>query len=216
MSRLKSNDGDSVMKGLLGRKVGMTRFFDESGDTVGATVIEAGPCTVVQVKTVERDGYRAVQLGYCEQKGKRVTKPLLGHFKKAEAAPHRVLKEFRDFDGSVKEGDQVRVDVFSEGERVNVTGLSKGRGFAGVVKRHGFRGGPKTHGQSDRHRAPGSIGQSAYPKRVFRGLKMAGRMGNRRATIRNLRVLKVIPDRNLLVVEGGVPGARNGFVEIRS
>lgn len=204
------------MKGLLGKKVGMTRFFDETGRTVAATLIEAGPCTVVQVKTEERDGYSAVQLGYLEQKEKQITKPLLGHFKKGNVKPHRALKEFRNFEGSVKEGDQIRVDIFSEGERVKVAGHSKGRGFAGVVKRYGFGGGPKTHGQSDRHRAPGSIGQSATPKRVFKGLKMAGRMGNKRTTIRNLRVLKVFPDRNLLLVKGGVPGARNSIVEIRS
>lgn len=203
------------MQGLLGKKIGMTRFFDETGSSVPATLIEAGPCTVVQVKTEEQDGYNAVQLGYEEQKEKRTNKPLSGHYRRANVVPHRILKEFRDFEGDIKEGDQIRVDIFSSGEWVKVTGLSKGRGFAGVVKRYGFRGGPKTHGQSDRHRAPGSIGQSAYPKRVFRGMKMAGRMGHRRTTIRNLKVLKVIPDRNLLLVEGGIPGARNSVVEIR-
>jgi len=202
------------MKGILGKKIGMTRIFDESGDTISATLIEAGPCVVVQIKTDKKDGYSAVQLGYAEQKEQRVTKPVLGHFKRANVKPHRILKEFRDMEGEYKEGDEIRSDIFSPGERVNVAGLSKGRGFAGVVKRYGFRGGPKTHGQSDRHRAPGSIGQSAYPKRVFKGIKMAGRMGHKRTTIRNLEVVKVIPERNLLLLKGGVPGARNSIVEI--
>ncbi len=202
------------MKGILGKKIGMTRIFDESGDTISATLIEAGPCVVVQIKTDEKDGYSAVQLGYAEQKEERLTKPVLGHFKRANVKPHRILKEFRDMEGEYKEGDEIRSDIFSPGERVNVAGLSKGRGFAGVVKRHGFRGGPKTHGQSNRHRAPGSIGQSSYPKRVFKGLKMAGRMGHKRTTIRNLEVVKVLPDRNLILLKGGVPGARNSIVEI--
>jgi large subunit ribosomal protein L3 len=203
------------MTGIIGKKVGMMRFFDESGESVAGTLIEAGPCTVVQIKTEEKDGYNAVQLGYSEQKEKRVNKPRMGHFKSHGVRPFRILKEFRDFEADVKEGDEVRVDIISEGSVVKITGYSKGRGFAGVVKRHGFHGGPKSHGQSDRLRAPGSIGQSAYPKRVFKGIKMAGRMGNKRNTIRNLRVLKVMPDRNLLLVEGGIPGARNSIVEIR-
>ena len=203
------------MKGLLGKKIGMTRFFDETGIHVPATLIEAGPCTVVQVKTAERDGYDAVQLGYQKKKKKLVSKPMAGHFKKAKVEPFRILKEFRNFKGDIKEGDQVLVDMFSAGDVVNLTGFSKGRGFAGVVKKFGFKGGPKTHGQSNRLRAPGSIGQSAYPKRVFKGLKMAGRMGNERITIRNLKILKVFPERNLLLIKGGVPGARNSIVEIR-
>ena len=144
-----------------------------------------------------------------------MTKPRAGHFKKANTEPRRILKEFRDFENPVKEGDQVSVSIFNAGDRVKITGLSKGRGFTGVVKRHHFSGGPKTHGQSDRQRAPGSIGSSSYPKRVFKGLRMAGRVGNERSTIRNLRVLKVMPDRNMILVEGGVPGARNSIVEIR-
>ena len=203
------------MKGILGKKVGMTRFFDETGNSVAGTLIEAGPCTVVQIKTEANDGYDAVQLGFEVQKEKRINKPMQGHFKKANVKPFRVLREFRNFSDDVKVGDEIRVDTFSEGMRVKVTGLSKGRGFAGVIKRHGFHGGPKTHGQSDRHRAPGSIGQSAYPKRVFKGIKMAGRMGNKKTSIRNLRVLKVMPDKNLILVEGGIPGARNSIVEIR-
>jgi len=203
------------MKGLLGKKIGMTRFFDEKGNSITATLIEAGPCTVVQIKNVERDGYNAVQLGYQEQKEKNVTKPRLGHFRKRNVTPHRILREFRDFEGDVKEGDKILVEIFSKGERVTITGLSKGHGFAGVVKRHKFSGGPKTHGQSDRLRAPGSLGQSAYPKRVFKGLRMAGRMGNERVSIHNLEVLKVIPERHMLLVKGSVPGARNSILEIK-
>jgi large subunit ribosomal protein L3 len=203
------------MRGLLGKKIGMTRFFNEAGRNVSATVIEAGPCFVVQKKTKEQDGYDALQLGFIEKREKLVNKPEMGHFKKAKVAPQRILREFRDFEGEFKVGDKIGADIFHEGECVDLVGLSKGRGFAGVIKRHGFSGGPKTHGQSDRLRAPGSIGQSAYPKRVFKGIKMAGRMGNKRKTVQNLRVLKVYPDRNLILVEGGVPGARNSIVEIR-
>ncbi|HHS13571.1 MAG TPA: 50S ribosomal protein L3 [bacterium] len=202
------------MSGLLGKKIGMTRFFDDSGASMGATLIQAGPCTVVQVKTPDKDGYSAVQLGFIEQKPKRLTRPLAGHFKKAQVPPFRFLREFRDYGHDVKIGDKVSVDIFQEGHRVKIAGRTKGRGFAGVVKRHGFHGGPKTHGQSDRHRAPGSIGQSAYPKRVLKGMRMAGRYGNERNTVRNLRILKIYQDRNMLLVEGSIPGARNGIVEI--
>ncbi|RKY76834.1 50S ribosomal protein L3 [candidate division KSB1 bacterium] len=204
------------MSGILGKKIGMTRFFEESGRSVPATLIEAGPCPVVQIKTKDKDGYSAVQLGFIEQKIKRVNKPKLGHFKKTEIPPHRVLREFRDFKLDVKEGDKISVDIFTVGQKVKITGISKGGGFAGVVKRHGFSGGPKSHGQSDRLRAPGSIGQSATPKRVLKGLKMAGRRGGNRITVNNLEILKVIPDRNLLLVKGGVPGARNSILEIRN
>lgn len=203
------------MSCLLGKKLGMTRIFTDSGDTVSATVIEAGPCTVTQVKTVETDGYDAIQLGYGDIKEKHVNKPMAGHFKKANVAPQKILKEFRSFQGEVKVGDTVAVDTFSVGEIVKVTGLSKGKGFAGVIRRHGFSGGPKTHGQSDRLRAPGSIGQSAYPKRVFKGLRMAGRLGHDRVTVKNLKVLKVIPERNIILVKGPVPGARNTILEIQ-
>jgi len=204
------------MSGILGKKIGMTRFFDESGRSVPATLIEAGPCPVLQVKTEEHDGYKAVQLGFIEQKVKSANKPALGHFKKTEIPPHRVLREFRDFNLDVKEGDKVSVEIFAVGEKVKITGTSKGGGFAGVVKRHGFAGGPKSHGQSDRLRAPGSIGQSATPKRVMKGIRMAGRRGGDKITIRNLEILKIIPDRNLLLVKGGVPGARNSILEIRN
>ena len=168
------------MIGLLGKKLGMTRFFDDNGSSVAATVIEAGPCTVVQVKTDATDGYDAVQLGFLEKKEKGVNKPEAGHFKKAGVAPKRVLREFRDFDQEVQPGQDILVDVFEAGDWVKISGISKGKGFAGVMKRHGFGGGSATHGQSDRQRAPGSIGQSAYPKRVFKGVRMAGRMGNDR------------------------------------
>jgi large subunit ribosomal protein L3 len=182
---------------------------------VPATVIEAGPCKVVQVKTEEKDGYQAIQLGFLECKEKASNKPLIGHFKRVKAAPHRILKEFRGEHAEAKEGDTVTVGMFTEGEIVKVTGLTKGRGFAGVMKRHGFSGGPKSHGQSDRLRSPGSIGQSAYPKRVFKGIKMAGHMGQEKKTVLNLEVLKVIPEQNLLMLKGSVPGARNAILKIQ-
>ena len=203
------------MRGLLGRKIGMTRLFDAKGNVVAATVIEAGPCTVLQIKTPENDGYSAVQLGFIDKREKLITKPLMGHFKKSGSTPKRVLREIRDPEGEVKLGDSINVSIFSEGDNVKVIGTSKGKGFAGVVKRHKFRGGPKTHGQSDRHRAPGSLGQSAYPNRVFKGMRMAGRMGGDRVTIQNLKVVKVLPERNLILIEGGVPGSRNSILEIQ-
>ena len=203
------------MRGLLGKKIGMTRFFDKSGNPVSATVVEAGPCKVVQVKTEEKDGYSAVQLGFWGCKEKAVNKPLIGHYNRAKVSPHRILKEFRDFGTEIKEGDTITVNVFKEGEQVKVTGLSKGRGFAGVVKKYNFGGGPKSHGQSNRHRAPGSIGQSAYPKRVFKGIKMPGHMGQVRKTITNLEVLAVMPDKNIIVLKGSVPGARDTILEIQ-
>lgn len=205
------------MVGLLGRKLGMTRIFSEDGHNIPVTVIEAGPCFVSQIKTPEKDGYSAVQLGFMEKKEKRTTKPLLGHFAKANLKPLRYLREFRDFDlgKELKLGDEIGVEIFEPGDVVDVSGRSKGRGFQGVVKRHRFGGGPKTHGQSDRYRAPGSIGQSSFPSRVLKGLRMAGHMGNRRVTIKNLVVVKVIPEQNLLLVRGGVPGAVNSIVEIK-
>ncbi|NOZ55576.1 MAG: 50S ribosomal protein L3 [Calditrichaeota bacterium] len=205
------------MIGIIGRKLGMTRIFGERGKAIPVTVIEAGPCYVTQVKTEDTDGYNAVQLGFDETKEKRVTKPVLGHLKKAGVKPLRVLREFRDFEleGELQLGQEIRVDIFKEGDKVSVTGFTKGRGFAGVVKRHGFGGGPKTHGQSDRWRAPGSIGQSSFPSRVLKGLRMAGRMGNTRVTVKNLEVVKVDPENNLLVIKGAVPGAIKGIVTIR-
>ncbi|MDZ7260978.1 MAG: 50S ribosomal protein L3 [candidate division KSB1 bacterium] len=204
------------MVGLIGRKIGMTRVFDEQGNSIATTVIEAGPCYVTQIKTQDVDGYQAIQLGFQEKREKLTTKPLLGHFNKAGVKPLRVLREFRDFEAAenLKLGDELRADIFSVGDIVAVSGNAKGKGFAGVVKRHGFRGGPKTHGQSDRHRAPGSLGQSSYPSRVFKGLRMAGRMGNTKVTVRNLQVLKVDAANNLIMVKGAVPGAINGIVVI--
>lgn len=202
------------MIGILGKKVGMTRFFDRDGESVSATLIEAGPCFIVQVKTQENDGYNSIQMGFQDKKEKRVNKPLAGHFKKANIPPQRILREFRNFDNKVKVGEKISVDIFKEGDFVKVRGYSKGKGFAGVVKKYNFRGGPKSHGQSDRLRASGSIGQASYPKRVFKGIHMAGRMGNDKITIKNLEILKIVPDKNLLLVKGNIPGARNNIVEI--
>ncbi|MER3524655.1 MAG: 50S ribosomal protein L3 [Ignavibacteria bacterium] len=204
------------MTGLLGKKIGMTSIFDDSGHVIPCTVIEAGPCFVTQVKTKERDGYEAVQLGFEERKERLVSKPLKGHFAKANTKPMRIVREFRSNGSSaLQPGQQIKVDnVFAKGDTVSVIGTSKGRGFQGVVKRHHFGGGSRTHGQSDRERAPGSIGSSSFPSRVFKGMRMAGRMGGTRVTVRNLKVVGVIPDANLLLVKGSVPGAVNGFVEI--
>lgn len=205
------------MRGIIGRKIGMTRVFDNDGTANPATVIEAGPCFVTQIKTAETDGYNAVQVGFEEKKEKASNKPEMGHVAKANLKPFRLLKEFRDFesDDTLELGSQINVDIFQEGEIVNVTGVSKGRGFAGVVKRHGFHGGPKTHGQSDRLRAPGSIGQSSWPSRVIKGVRMGGRMGAKNVTVRNLQILKVDPENNILIIRGAVPGANKGFVLIR-
>ncbi len=203
------------MSGLLGKKIGMTRIFDDAGNVVPVTVIEAGPCYVTQVKTCKTDGYEAVQLGFDAKKEKKVTKPLAGHFRKASVQPVRKLKEFTPFrDHELKVGDEVKVDIFKPGDCIKITGTSKGRGFTGVVKRHNFRGGPVSHGQSDRLRAPGSLGQSSDPSRVYKGLRMAGQMGNEQLSVLNLRVVKVDPVNNLLFIRGAVPGARNSYVEL--
>lgn len=205
-----------MVEGLIGKKIGMTQIFDESGNVIPVTVIQAGPCTVVQKKTAERDGYAVVQLGYEEvTKLKRVTKPLEGHFQKRGVSPFRVLREFRfDESSAIKEGDQFSVDIFQPGERVDVIGTSKGKGFAGVVKRWGFRGGKASHG-SMFHRAPGSIGASAFPSRVVKGKKLPGHMGNRRVTVKNLTVVRADKEQNLLLVKGAVPGANGGIILIR-
>jgi len=205
------------MRGLISKKIGMTQLFDETGNMMAVTVLQAEPCQVVQVKTKEKDGYNAVQLGSGEKKSKKVTKPLAGHFSKAKVSPKVVLKEFRDFenDEPLNVGDTVSVDIFSTGDLVKITGTSKGKGFAGTVKRYNFRGGPKSHGQSDRHRAPGSLGQSSYPSRVFKGIRMGGRMGGEKVTVKNIQVVKVDPANNLLLVKGAVPGANNSIVIIR-
>ncbi|MFS4456429.1 50S ribosomal protein L3 [Maribacter sp. 2304DJ31-5] len=203
------------MSGLIGKKVGMTSIFDENGKNIPCTVIEAGPCVVTQVRTEEVDGYSALQLGFDDKAEKRANKAEIGHFKKAGTSPMKKVVEFQDFEGTFKLGDTVGVDVFKEGEFVDVVGTSKGKGFQGVVKRHGFGGvGQSTHGQHNRLRAPGSIGAASYPARVFKGMKMAGRMGGERVTVQNLRVLKIVPEKNLIVVKGCVPGHKNAYVTI--
>lgn len=204
------------MSGILGKKIGMTSIFDDHGQMIPCTVIEAGPCYVTQIKTKEKDGYDAIQLGYDEIKERLVNRPMKGQFKRSGVKPVRLLSEFRNFNGVQLElGQEVRVDLFRQGDVVNVTGRSKGRGFQGVVKRHHFGGvGMTTHGQSDRVRAPGSIGASSYPSRVLKGMRMAGRMGSERVTVKNLKVLKVIAESNILIVKGSVPGAINSYLEI--
>lgn len=207
------------MSAIIGRKVGMTSIFEEStGRQVVCTVIEAGPCAVTQVKIDESDGYTAVQLGFQDKKEKHTTKALQGHFDKAGVLPKRHVVEFRDYVLDVEPGDEVTVDqVLSEGELVHVSGTTKGKGFQGVVKRHGFRGvNDRTHGQHNRQRHPGSIGQASDPSRVFKGIKMGGRMGGKRATVKNLRVVKLFPDKNLVLIKGAVPGHKNGILEIRA
>lgn len=200
---------------LLGKKIGMTSLFTADGEHIPCTVIEAGPCPVVQLRTKEIDGYSAVQLGWDEMPARKVNKPIKGHFDKAGVAATYNLKEFRDLDSNAEVGQSLTVDQFAKGDKVNVVGKSKGRGFQGVVKRHGFSGvGMATHGQSDRQRHPGSIGQSSYPSRVLKGMKMAGRMGGNKVTIRNLEVVEVYPDKNLLLIKGSIPGAPNSLVEI--
>jgi len=202
-----------MIEGLLGKKLGMTQIFDETGQVVPVTVLQVGPCVVTQIRTDERDGYEAVQVGF--QESKRLNSPERGHQRPAGSSM-RHLREFKAKDvGGYEVGQVLDCTLFSEGEKVDVTGTSKGKGFQGVVKRHGFSGGPKTHGQSDRHRAPGSIGSSATPGRVFKGMRMAGRMGNDRVTVQNLRVAKVDPERNLLLVRGAVPGPTNGLIMVR-
>lgn len=205
------------MRAIIGKKLGMSKLFDEQGKSISVTIIQAGPCYITQIKTNETDGYEAIQLGFMPKREKLVSKPLAGHFKKSGVAPVRILKEFKNFetDDSLKLGSEVKVDIFSVGDSIAVTGTSKGKGFAGGIKRHGFKGGPKSHGQSDRMRAPGSIGQSSYPSRVLKGMRMAGRMGGDKVTVKNLTVIKVDPVNNLLAVEGAVPGAMNGIVFIK-
>ena len=204
------------MSGLIGRKIGMTSIFDDNGKNIPCTVIEAGPCVVTQVRTKEVDGYEALQLGFDDKAEKQTTKALKGHFKKAGTIAKNRVAEFQGFDEEYKLGDSITVDHFKEGEFVDVAGTSKGKGFQGVVKRHGFAGvGQATHGQHNRLRAPGSIGAASYPARVFKGMRMAGRMGGEKVKVQNLRVLKVIPEKNLLVVKGAVPGHKNAYITIQ-
>ena len=202
------------MPGIIGRKVGMTSIYSAEGKAMPCTVIEAGPCVVTQVKTEDRDGYEAVQLGFGDRKDKNTPNALKGHFKKANTEPKSKLVEFKGFDG-LNLGDTVNVEIFEEGEYVTVAGTSKGKGFQGVVKRHGFGGvGQATHGQHNRMRAPGSIGAASYPARVFKGMRMAGQMGNASVKVENLQILKVLADKNLIIVKGSVPGHKGSTVTI--
>ena len=203
------------MSGLIGKKIGMTSIFDENGKNIPCTIIEAGPCVVTQVRTKEVDGYDALQLGFDDKAEKRATKAELGHFKKAGSSVKKKVIEFQGFEDNYKLGDTITVDFFAEGEFVDISGISKGKGFQGVVRRHGFGGvGQTTHGQHNRLRAPGSVGASSYPSRVFKGMRMAGRMGPENVTVQNLKVLKVVAEKNLLVVKGCIPGHKNAYVTI--
>jgi large subunit ribosomal protein L3 len=204
-----------MLKGLIGKKIGMTQIFDENGAALPVTLIEAGPCFVTQIRTVEKEGYSAVQLGYEEVKPKRLTNGEIGHLKRSNLPPLKYLREFRAKEVEVKEGDKLDVAVFVVGEKVDVSGTSKGKGFAGAVKRYHFRGGPKTHGQSDRLRGPGSRGSTTTPGRVYKGTRGAGHMGNDSVTAQNLKVVLVDAERNVIGVNGSVPGARGGLVVIR-
>jgi large subunit ribosomal protein L3 len=201
------------VKGILGEKVGMTQVFTDEGRALPVTVIQAGPCKVVQVKTAERDGYAAVQLGYAERA--RATKPMAGHFAKAAAEPTRYVVELRT-DDAYEAGQEIKVDIFSPGERADVIGVSKGKGFAGVMKRHGFKGLSASHGTEKKHRSPGAIGACATPSRVYRGMKMAGQMGNQRVTVLNLEVVEADAERGLLLLNGAIPGPNGGLVMVRS
>ena len=203
------------MAGLIGKKIGMTSVFSVEGKNIPCTVIEAGPCVVTQVKTVETDGYESIQLGFGEKKEKNTTKAEFGHFKKAGTTPKRKVIEFKEFEEEYKPGDVITVDVFDPEGWVDIRGVTKGKGHQGVVKRHGFSGvGDSTHGQHNRLRAPGSLGASSYPSRVFKGMRMAGRTGGDNRTVQNLKVLKVIPENNIIVVKGSIPGAKGSTVII--
>ena len=203
------------MSGLLGKKIGMTSLYDENGKNIPCTVIQAGPCPVTQVRTTEVDGYEALQLGFDDKTEKSSLMAEQGHFKKAGTSVKRKVAEFQAFKGDFKLGDHVTVDIFKEGEFVDVSGISKGKGFQGVVKRHGFRGSESTHGQQSMSRAPGSVGAASYPARIFKGMKMGGQMGNTKVKVTNLKVLKVVEDKNLLIVKGCVPGHKNAYLTIR-
>lgn len=204
-----------MMRVILGKKIGMSQIYDDNS-LIPVTVVEAGPCIVVQRKVKEKDGYNAVQLGFEEVKETRVNKPKLGHFRKAKVSPRRYLKEFRVEDiGGLKVGDMIKVGVFKEGDLVDVAGVSKGKGFAGVVKRYGFKGGPASHGAKQWHRRPGSIGASSDPSRVFKGKKMPGRMGSEKVTARNLKLVKIDEKLNLFLIKGSLPGRKGGFVAIK-
>jgi large subunit ribosomal protein L3 len=204
------------MPGLIGKKIGMSNIFDANGELVPVTVIEAGPCRVVSIRTKEKNGYEALQLSFGLRKEKNISKPVIGQYKKSGLPPALALNEFKfPADSNYKVGDEIKPDLFQEGEKIKVRGKSKGKGFQGVVRRHNFGGiGMVTHGQSDRVRAPGSIGASSHPSRVFKGQKMAGRLGYENVTISNLKVVKIVPEQNLLMVKGAVPGSINSIVEL--
>jgi len=204
------------MSGLIGKKIGMTSIFDETGKNIPCTILELGPCVVTQIKSKEKDGYKSFQLSFDDKLEKQSIKSEKGHFKMSNSLPKKKIIEFRGFNEDLKLGETVKVDHFIEGEFVDVSGISKGKGFQGVVKRHGFAGvGQATHGQHNRLRAPGSIGAASYPARVFKGMKMAGQTGNKKVKIQNLKVLKVIPEKNLIVIKGAVPGHKNSYVIVR-
>ena len=204
------------MSGLIGKKIGMTSIFDENGKNIPCTVVEAGPCVVTQVRTKAVDGYEALQLGFDDKKAKSSNKALDGHFKKAGTSAKRKVVEFQGYEEEFKLGDSITVAHFEEGDFVDVSGTSKGKGFQGVVKRHGFAGvGQATHGQHNRLRAPGSIGAASYPAREFKGMRMAGRMGGEKVKVQNLRILKVVPEKNLLVIKGAIPGHKNSYIIIQ-
>ena len=203
------------MRGLIGKKIGMTQIYNEEGKMIPVTLVEAGPCTVIQVKSVNNDGYEAVQVGFGQRKAKHINKPLNGQFKKSGVQPKKILMEFNivpDFD--YKQGQEFNVSLFKEGDRVHVSGISKGAGFAGVIKRHNFQRQPETHGQTEYLRHPGSIGQASSPSRVFKGMRMAGHKGNKRVTVKNLEIVKVDIQNNMLIIKGSVPGANNNIVAI--
>ncbi len=205
------------MSGLIGRKIGMTSIFDADGRNVPCTIVEAGPCVVTQVKAVEIDGYAAYQLAFGDKRDKNTTMPMLGHFKKAGTSAKRKLSEFKEFNDELVLGQTITVEIFQEGQFVDVSGTSKGKGFQGVVKRHGFSGvGGQTHGQHDRLRAPGSIGASSFPSRVFKGMRMGGRTGGEQKKMQNLLILKVFPEKNLLVIKGSIPGSKGSFVIVEA
>lgn len=204
------------MKGIIGKKIGMTSIFDPNGKQIACTIVEAGPCVVSQVKTVENDGYAAVQLAYGDKKEKNATKAEKNHFAKAQSAPKSFVKEFRDYTTQKTLGETVSVDIFTEGEKVDIVGTTKGKGFQGVVKRHGFAGvGQQSHGQHDRQRAPGSIGNSSDASRVFKGMRMAGRMGGDRVKTKGLKVVKIFPEKNYMLISGSVPGHNGSIVLIQ-
>lgn len=204
-----------MFKGLIGKKLGMTQVFDEAGAAFPVTLLEAGPCFVTQIRTTNRDGYAAIQLGYQEVEEKKLTRGELGHLQKRKLPTLRILREFRTKENDIKVGDKIDVTRFEAGSRIDVIGTSKGKGFAGTMKRHNFRGGPITHGQSDRQRAPGSIASTTTPGRVFKGKKMAGQMGNERVTSQNVKIIMIDPEKNLIAVHGSVPGAKGSLVMIK-